>query len=79
METGLVERLDRYPWSSHKGYLSDDREWNWLHRHFVLSRFSKTASDSRKIFEIFVLEEPTEEINQVLVSQEQTWPLSQVR
>jgi putative transposase len=36
LEAGLVKRLDRYIWSSHKGYLSKARKWNWLYRSFIL-------------------------------------------
>ncbi|MBW1743346.1 MAG: transposase [Deltaproteobacteria bacterium] len=27
LEVGLVDRLDSYTWSSHKGYLSDVKKW----------------------------------------------------
>jgi REP element-mobilizing transposase RayT len=29
-EAGLVDKLDRYEWSSHKGYISLAKKWDWL-------------------------------------------------
>ena len=37
LRAGIVSRLDRYPWSSHKGYLSSSSKWSWLHTEFVRS------------------------------------------
>ena len=31
LKAGLVKRLDQYVWSSHKGYLSKIKKWNWLY------------------------------------------------
>ena len=36
LKAGLVKRLDQYVWSSHKGYLSKAKKWNWLYKDFVL-------------------------------------------
>ena len=35
LSAGIVSRLDRYPWSSHKGYLSSSSKWSWLRTEFV--------------------------------------------
>jgi hypothetical protein len=35
--TGIVDDLGQYLWSSHKGYLSKAKEWQWLHKDFVFS------------------------------------------
>ncbi len=40
LRAGLVECLDDYPWSSHLGYLSLAKRWNWLHRDFLLTMLS---------------------------------------
>ena len=32
VRAGLTKRLDGYPWSSHKGYLSRAKRWEWLHK-----------------------------------------------
>ena len=31
VKAGLSEKLESYIWSSHKGYLSKSRKWNWLY------------------------------------------------
>jgi len=66
LESGLVKRLDKYPWSSHQGYLSDAKKWDWLHKDFVLSMFSDDKSLSRKQYKEFVSGQSPEEINLIL-------------
>ncbi|MFH1953526.1 MAG: hypothetical protein ABIL06_18150, partial [Pseudomonadota bacterium] len=36
LKAGVVTRPGQYAWSSHKGYLSRARKWNWLYRDLVL-------------------------------------------
>ena len=55
LEAGLVEEVNKYPWSSHKGYLSDSKKWNWLHKDFILSFFfqrikPKASRDTGNLF-----------------------------
>jgi len=40
LKAGLVDRLEKYPWSSHTGYLSRAEKWNWLYKDFLLSMLS---------------------------------------
>jgi hypothetical protein len=63
IESGLVKRLEKYPWSTHRGYLSDAKKWDWLHKDFVLSMFSDDKSLRRKRYKEFVSGESAEEIN----------------
>ena len=37
LKAGLTDRIDRYLWSSHRGYLSNAEKWNWLYKDFVFS------------------------------------------
>ena len=46
LEAGIVDKLNKYTWSSHKGYLSAAKKWDWLHRDFILSLFSKSTESS---------------------------------
>ena len=66
MEAGIVEKLNRYTWSSHKGYLSAAKKWDWLHKDFILSLFSKTKTESIRRYQRFVSKEIPDEINQIL-------------
>jgi hypothetical protein len=52
LEAGLIEVLDRYPWSSHQGYLSGAKKWNWLYKDFLLSLFSVEKAVNRNFYKI---------------------------
>jgi len=66
IEAGLVENLQKYTWSSHKGYLSSARKWDWLHKDYILSFFAKERAESIRIYRRFVSKETSEEINEIL-------------
>ena len=72
MEAGMVDRLESYEWSSHKGYLSRAKKWNWLHKDYVLKMFSNEANEALKRYRAFVNKEIPEEINRILGSRK--WP-----
>ncbi len=61
LRAGLVKSLDDYPWSSHPGYLSASKEWNWLHKDFVLSKLSGKINN-RKAYLQFMATEDSEEL-----------------
>jgi REP element-mobilizing transposase RayT len=65
LEAEIVEKLNKYTWSSHKGYLSAAKKWDWLHKDFILSLFSKTKAESIRRYQRFVSKETPEEINQI--------------
>ncbi len=72
LEAGIVEKLNKYTWSSHKGYLSAAKKWDWLHKDFILSLFSKTKAESIRRYQRFVSKETPEEINRILARKK--WP-----
>ncbi len=45
LRAGIVKRLDAYPWSSHKGYLSVSRKWDWLYKNDILSILTNNRKD----------------------------------
>jgi REP element-mobilizing transposase RayT len=45
LRSKIVKRLDDFKWSSHQGYISLSRDWDWLHKDFILSLLTE---DSRK-------------------------------
>ena len=65
LEAGLVKDLNKYPWSSHKGYLSNAEKWNWLYRSFILQLFAKDRKEATNTYKKFVLMETPEEINRI--------------
>ena len=72
LEAGMVDRLESYQWSSHKGYLSRSEKWNWLHKDYVLKIFSNNMTEALKGYESFVNKKIPEEINRILGSRK--WP-----
>jgi hypothetical protein len=62
---GLVKRLDRYRWSSHKGFLSSSKKWGWLYKEYFLSLFSGNKSKRRITYIHFVSKEDTKGIKQI--------------
>lgn len=61
LRAGLVEKLDDYEWSSHKGYTSRAKKWNWLHKDFILNMFSGAKRSQFVAYNKFVsLEESPE-------------------
>lgn len=72
LEAGMVDRLESYKWSSHKGYLSKSEIWNWLHKDYVLKIFSNKKNDALRRYRNFVRKEIPEEINRILGSKK--WP-----
>ena len=61
-----MNTMDRYPWSSHQGYLSDAKKWGWLYKDLVLSLFSDDKSLRRKRYREFVSSKSAEEISVIL-------------
>ena len=73
IKAGMVNDLDQYPWSSHKGYLSKTREWDWLHKDFVLSILTGEKENRVKAYRRFMKEKDSEEIEQLF--KRKKWPV----
>lgn len=50
----LVENLADYPWSSHRGYLSSSKEWEWLEKGLLLSMLSGRKGGRTAAYRDFV-------------------------
>ncbi|MGD8664642.1 MAG: transposase [Desulfobacterales bacterium] len=66
LKSGRVKRLDQYVWSSHKGYLSKAKKWNWLYKHFVLQILTAQKSDQIKVYKQFMKQEQDEDFVRTL-------------
>jgi len=66
LESGMVDNINKYTWSSHKAYLSGAKKWDWLHKKYILSLFSRNGGESARRYKQFVSKETLEEINQIL-------------
>ena len=65
LRAGLCEDLNKYEWSSHRGYLSDAKRWDWLYKEFPLSLFAKDLKDSRREYKKFMGEDEGKRISQI--------------
>jgi hypothetical protein len=66
LEAGLIDNLQKYIWSSHKGYLSSAKKWDWLYKEYILSLFAERGADRIRIYRQFVSKEVPVEINDIL-------------
>jgi hypothetical protein len=66
LSAGLVKRLDQYVWSSHKGYLSKAKKWNWLYKHFVLDMLTTQINSQIQVYRRFMTQEQDEDLVRVL-------------
>lgn len=72
LRAGLTDKLDRYVWSSHKGYISRAKKWDWLGKEFVLSMFSGDKTERIRSYRHFVSMEDSEKITNVF--EKKRWP-----
>jgi len=54
LRASMVKNLNDYPWSSHKGYLSNAKKWGWLDKNFLQSLLSDNKSRQRAAYLDFV-------------------------
>ncbi len=59
---GLVRQLDEYPWSSHAGYLSCAKQWDWLERETLLTMLTTKKSQRKQAYLDFVAQDEPQEI-----------------
>jgi putative transposase len=62
LRAGLVSRLDRYPWSSHRAYLSRSAKWAWLYNEPVFSMLCPSGRDSAKAYRAFMAQDESDEL-----------------
>ncbi len=57
VRAGMVVEVGHYEWSSHKGYVSRAKKWDWLHKAFILSMLTQDPSLKEKKYREFMGEE----------------------
>jgi putative transposase len=73
VRAGVEDHVETYPWSSHRGYLSSAKKWDWLHKNFILSLLSNEKAARLKAYTQFIEREDSEEITHVL--ERRKWPI----
>ena len=72
LRAGVVKNLEAYEWSSHRGYLSLGRRWNWLYKEFILGLLQKEKGSRLEAYHRFVGEEDGADILRIFEGQK--WP-----
>ncbi len=73
LQSGLADRLDVYKWSSHKGYISIAKKWDWLHKNYILSLLSKNSKDWLRYYRKWVSVEEKDEVSEKISGKK--WPV----
>jgi REP element-mobilizing transposase RayT len=75
LSAGLTERLGSYPWSSHRGYLSRARTWDWLHKDYVLGMLATKEADRLRLYREFVSLGDSQDLLEVFSRKRLPWVL----
>lgn len=62
VEAGLARTVKAYEWSSHHGYISRARKWQWLHKDLLLAMLTTVKSRQKSTYLDFVGSSSTEEV-----------------
>jgi len=54
LRAGLVTDIKDFPWSSHHGYLSSAKKWEWIYKEFLMSMVSDKQSRRLAAYKDFV-------------------------
>lgn len=62
LNAGLVGNLDEYGWSSHQGYLSTAKSWQWLAKDLLLDMLAGKKDQQLEAYRVFVSQENPKKI-----------------
>ncbi len=66
IRAGMVDKAERYEWSSHEGYLSSAEKWDSLHKQFILSMLTKNRQERAKRYRAFLGEAEDDTLLRIL-------------
>ena len=72
LRANLAKNMDNYKWSSHAGYISNAKKWDWLHKDFILSMLTSDPVSQVSAYKHFVHMNDSKELLGVLESPK--WP-----
>jgi hypothetical protein len=72
VRANLTKNIDKYKWSSHIGYISRAKKWDWLHKDFILAMLTSDPTSHISAYKHFVSMDESEELLGVLDSPK--WP-----
>ena len=65
LRAGIVQSMDKYLWSSHRGYLSDVEKWDWLDKAFIFSIFSQDTRQAKRAYKRFINLEDSKDVQDI--------------
>ena len=72
LRANLTKNMDKYKWSSHAGYISYAKKWDWLHKDFILSMLTSDPTSQVSAYKHFVCMDDSKELLGVLENPK--WP-----
>ena len=72
LRANLTKNIDNYKWSSHAGYISNAKKWDWLHKDYILSILTSDPASQVSAYKHFVRMDDSKELLGVLESPK--WP-----
>lgn len=73
MKAQIAAKLDDYPWSSYKGYLSVSKKWDWIYKEFIFSILSDNKKEWIQRYREFMAIADDEEVSDVIEGKK--WPV----
>jgi len=68
-----VDLTPLYKWSSHKGYLSIARKWDWLYKNYILSMLSRNRNEWLRYYRRWVVVDEEDEVGKKISGVK--WPV----
>ena len=60
----MCKSVEEYPWSSHHGYISFAKKWDWLYKEFLLGMFADKKASAKKKYLEFVQKKDSAEVTE---------------
>ena len=61
----VVENMQKYPWSSYRGYLSFAKKWNWLYKEHIFEMITPKRQGRTKAFIAFMQEDDSPDVTRL--------------
>jgi REP-associated tyrosine transposase len=65
VKAGITNKMQEYPWSSYKGYLSFAKKWNWLYKDYIFDMVTPKKQGRLKDFIAFMQEDDSPEVTRL--------------
>lgn len=65
VKADVVKDMEKYEWSSHRGYLSYAQKWKWLHKDYIFYMLTTKKQGRLKPYTDFMRQDDSKEIKQL--------------